>query len=268
MPQHNTSIKLAGDCNINELTTKTLNKWWNEVKSSGLTAPTYDETKIKNFGIMANGPTTGFACTYNKCSNKLLCLYDQKPTKGNVLYQAGSDCTKDDCKPGTSSCVKYLCRLPKYVPSEDALPKPMCGAGTTDGMTYEMQMTVQDMINYYRRLVGTGWAKAKNGYAPIAKLMPNLVYNCDVLGKLSKTITDKCEKPPYTAALGRTMSYHYVEKTGFNSKTFLQEAIKTWAEQSKQADIQTIGGAVFYQDDVQQKASDWANVTKSVASSS
>ncbi|KIH46774.1 SCP-like protein [Ancylostoma duodenale] len=148
----------------------------------------------------------------------------------------------------------------KFQRPEETNPRPLCPAGSDDGLTYEAQITVQNMINYYRRLVGTGWAPDKNGYAPVSSLMPGLTYNCEVLGNLSKAIADKCERPPYTPSHGRTLSYHIIEKINLNPKTVLQEAIKTWAEQSKKIDIRKIGGVVFYDNGFEVEAPDFAKM--------
>ncbi|EPB71068.1 hypothetical protein ANCCEY_09860 [Ancylostoma ceylanicum] len=207
------AINLGGaNCDIKKRTIDILNTWWNEVKSTNLSTPNYDETKIKNFGIMAYGKTTGFACTYNKaCSSNLLCVYDQKPEDKKPLYTTGDICSDNDCGQG-KTCVAYLCQ-PKngYTPSEKAHPMPLCTSGKDDGMTNEMQVTAVNMMNYYRRLVGTGWAQDLKGYAPIAKGLVRM-------------------------------------------------AIKKWADQSKLVDLTEIGGGVFYQNELVDKASDWAKI--------
>ncbi|KIH44703.1 SCP-like protein, partial [Ancylostoma duodenale] len=209
---------------------------------------------------MAYALTIGLGCTYNACSNKLLCVYGGMPEPGQKLYLAGGDCSqvKDGC-PSITTCVDHLCKLKsEYVPTQFTLPL-YCQPGT-DGLTYEQQNTARNMVNYYRRLVGTGWAKDKNGYAPIAKALTPVVYLCKTTGNAAKQIADKCGDPPYTATHGHTLSYHIIKKTNVDPKTALEEAIKTWAEQSKLVDLRPIGGAVFYQDEVEQQASDFAKM--------
>ncbi|EYB87840.1 hypothetical protein Y032_0256g357 [Ancylostoma ceylanicum] len=256
------AINLGGaNCDIKKRTIDILNTWWNEVKSTNLSTPNYDETKIKNFGIMAYGKTTGFACTYNKaCSSNLLCVYDQKPEDKKPLYTTGDICSDNDCGQG-KTCVAYLCQ-PKngYTPSEKAHPMPLCTSGKDDGMTNEMQVTAVNMMNYYRRLVGTGWAQDLKGYAPIAKGLVRMNYNCDVLGEGAKTIADKCDETQYLPLKGRTLSYHIVNQVNVDKKTLLKEAIKKWADQSKLVDLTEIGGGVFYQNELVDKASDWAKI--------
>ncbi|KIH53224.1 SCP-like protein, partial [Ancylostoma duodenale] len=256
-------IKLTGKaCEIKKETKITLNKLWNEVKAVDLTAgPFYSNTTIKDFGIMAYWPTTGFACTYNKeCSDNLLCLYNRNPANNAFLYNPGSECSANSgCPNGISTCVDYLCKLDKkYVATELTLPW-YCPPGT-DGLTFDQQNTARNMVNYYRRLVGTGWAKDKSGYAPIAKALSSVVYLCPTIGNATKQIADKCGDPPYTATHGHTLSYHIIRKVNVDPKAAIEEAIKTWAEQSKLVDLRPIGGAVFYQDEVEQQASDFAKM--------
>ncbi|KAL6729076.1 hypothetical protein Aduo_000164 [Ancylostoma duodenale] len=247
-------------CDINKKTMGILNKWWNEAKSVDLSTPNYNENTIKNFGIMAYNATRGIGCTYNACSNKLLCVYGGMPINGKPLYETGGDCSqvKDGCPAGTT-CTKYLCKLNKeYVPSIFTLPL-YCQPGT-DGLTYEQQNTARNMVNYYRRLLATGWTRDKSGYAPISNTMSSMVYLCKTIGNATKQIADKSGDPPYTATHGHTLSYHIIKKLNVDPKAALEEAIKTWAEQSKLVDLRPIGGAVFYQDEVEQQASDFAKM--------
>ncbi|RCN47204.1 SCP-like protein [Ancylostoma caninum] len=141
------------------------------------------------------------------------------------------------------------------------LPKPMCAQGKDDGMTYEMQMTAVNMANYYRRLLGTGWAKDKGGYAPTAKMLYALGYECNTLGSGAKAKIDNCQAPPYTADQSRTLTYYKVDDVNIDPKTVIEQAFKTWADQAKKVDIQAIAESVFYEGDVATEASDWAKLT-------
>ncbi|RCN47202.1 SCP-like protein, partial [Ancylostoma caninum] len=256
-------VKLnVANCNINATTTNVLKQWWSEIKDANPADPKYTDA-IKNFGIMAYNKVTGFACTYNKaCSDKLICLYDQKPVKDDPLYATGNTCTKvDGCTKGTSSCVDFLCQQDKgYTPSQQALPQTMCSAGKNDDMTYEMQRTTVNMINYYRRVLGTGWARDLNGYAPIAAGLVLMRYNCDALGVHAKSVIKDCNEPPYNPGKGWMLSHHKVMGTGLDPKKVLEEAITTWANQSAKIDFQKIAGGIYYEGEIEQKASDFAKM--------
>ncbi|EYC12062.1 hypothetical protein Y032_0048g1591 [Ancylostoma ceylanicum] len=67
-------------CNIRDNTMTVLKSWYDQVKLEDFqNDATYNEQTQKEFGIMVNGATSGFACSYSKCGNdgKLLCLYNQ-----------------------------------------------------------------------------------------------------------------------------------------------------------------------------------------------
>ncbi|RCN42546.1 hypothetical protein ANCCAN_11519 [Ancylostoma caninum] len=255
-----TNIKLTGKpCDINKETKTVLNKLWNEAKNADLKDPKYNDATIKNFGIMAYGNTTGFACTYNKeCSDNLLCWYNRKPENGKPLYTSGSDCTKGGCT--NSTCVDYLCQLKEYTPTKDFLPR-YCHPDV-DGLTYEQHLTAQYMMNYYRRLLATGWTRDKSAYAPTATALWSVVYLCASIGKATKALADAvaCLDPPFPVARGYTQTHHVINRLNVDPKEALEEAIKAWAEQAKKVDLKPIGGAVFYQDEVEEKASDFAKM--------
>ncbi|RCN47164.1 hypothetical protein ANCCAN_06741 [Ancylostoma caninum] len=89
--ENTASINLGRKCKSpEENTLPILRQWWNEVKLEDLSNPTIDITatpQLKEFAMMANGPTTGFACTYNKkCSDKLLCLYNTQYVDFYLLH--------------------------------------------------------------------------------------------------------------------------------------------------------------------------------------
>ncbi|KAL6729131.1 hypothetical protein Aduo_000214 [Ancylostoma duodenale] len=268
------SINLGRKCKSpEENTTPILQQWWNEVKLDDLSNPTIDITakpQLKEFAMMANGPTTGFACTYNKkCSDKLLCLYDKLPSKNqnaNVLYTKAVNLPADVCScPG---CVNYLCPTDPYVPSTATYPQSSCTtpANPEDGMTYEMQATAQDMVNYYRRLVGSGWALDKSGYAPTAKQMPAVEYDCKTLapqnsiGQETKTLAAACTAPAAPTP-GYSVSYYQGSLTK-TPEEVLREAIKSWAEQSKLVDLEQ---SVTFSGNVENAAPDFARMVDETA---
>ncbi|RCN26703.1 hypothetical protein ANCCAN_27570 [Ancylostoma caninum] len=175
---------------------------------------------------MAFWETTGFACTYNKeCSQKLFCLYNKKPPVNqpkNLLYDVGTQC--DGCK-----CVKFLCTQNPYVPATDTQPPSLCtnsNPASDDGMDYEMQVTAEEMVNYYRRLVGSGWAPDKSGYASPAKKMTAVRYDCKAgaIGTATKTIADGCVEP-YTATRGYSSSFYIDRNLTKTSIEVLREQI-------------------------------------------
>ncbi|KIH64802.1 SCP-like protein [Ancylostoma duodenale] len=128
-------------------------------------------------------------------------------------------------------------------------------------MTYEMQMTAVNMANYYRRLLGTGWAKDKNGYAPIGKKMFPLKYDCDLLGYYAKVLADRCVVPTKAAARNWVLTSYKVNGVDADPKAVLEEAFRKWGDESEKANIPVIGGGVFYEGDVLTEASDWAKMT-------
>ncbi|EPB71069.1 SCP-like protein [Ancylostoma ceylanicum] len=185
----------------------------------------------------------------------------ETPQKTQALYKSGNTCVNDPCAQG-SSCENYLCKLAQYTPATNTYPIPLCSPQKNDGMTYEMQMSVLNLANYYRRLLGSGWAQDKNGYAPIARRLYALTYNCDLLGHFAKQIADKCGDPPYTPyARNWVLTHHKINDVNIDQKAALEEAFKAWGEQSKKVDLQEIAGGVFYDGDVVTEASDWAKLT-------
>ncbi|RCN35019.1 SCP-like protein, partial [Ancylostoma caninum] len=254
-------MKLGGKCkNPEEQTLSVLKNWWNEVKLNDLSNPVIDPATQSNFGVMATGKTTGFACTYNKkCSDNLFCMYNKEA--GNPLYTkvpaAGQEC--NSC---AADCVDFLCPTKDYAPAKDTYPLSLCTAPADDGMTYEMQTTAQDMINYYRRLVGSGWAPDKNGYALPAKSMIAVEYDCNTqgaqnaIGTETKTIAATCTAP-YTATPGYYLSYHQEKDLTKTRVEVLREAIKKWADQSKLVDL---GETVTFTGNVETNAPDFANM--------
>ncbi|EYC12055.1 hypothetical protein Y032_0048g1587 [Ancylostoma ceylanicum] len=140
------------------------------------------------------------------------------------------------------------------------IPERTCTA--EDGMSNDLQAIAVDMHNYYRRLVGSGWAPDKSGYASPATKMTAVEYDCDTkvgqdsIGKLTKELAATCA-PPYQPTQGYSRNYH-VEKDLTKSRTeVLKEAIRKWAEQSKLVDLDN---GVLFDGDVETYAASFANV--------
>ncbi|VDM82868.1 unnamed protein product [Strongylus vulgaris] len=191
----------------------TLQKWWNQATKVELSSNVnYNEDTIKEFGMMANSKTTAIACTYGKCtdgSNKLLCVYNQKPDIGGDLYSTVQT-IQDTCSDCPDQCYAYLCRRDPAATSASEIPLSMCSSGS-DEMDYYLQKMARDMHNHYRRLVATGWAKDNQGYAPPAKAMQQLSYDCDTIGESSKSKAD-CDLNSYTADTDFSINYFIYDK--------------------------------------------------------
>ncbi|RCN29048.1 SCP-like protein [Ancylostoma caninum] len=133
----------------------------------------------------------------------------------------------------------------------------MCTGQNKDDMTYDMQITAQNMVNYYRRLVASGWAKDKNDYAPTATKMTPVAYDCDNIGKESQKLADNCDAQTYTPTGALALSYHKLNELNIPPAEFLEKAITTWADQVKQIELDK---QVVYAGDVESKAKDFANM--------
>ncbi|RCN47166.1 SCP-like protein [Ancylostoma caninum] len=251
-------------CNIKDNTMTVLKKWYDQVKLADFpNGAKYNDQSQKEFGIMVFGATTGFACSYSKCGSngKLLCLYNQPTPANNAdLYNSQQPTTCGQCPQGTT-CVDWLCRSDNYTPDLKANPLPDCpnpqpGQLGDDKMTYDMQMTARDMANYYRNLVATGWAQDKNGYAPTAKAMNALKYDCANAGNDAKTIID-CANPSYTSKAGLSVNYYTTRNLNLPKEEVLKEAMSTWYSQLKNVDLDK---NAVYDNNVQNSASSFANM--------
>ncbi|EPB75829.1 SCP-like protein [Ancylostoma ceylanicum] len=192
-------------CNATSLTRTMMRNWWNQ----GAKKQADQQSVADNgeFSQMALAATTGFACTYQVCSNELylLCLYNKiAPAQaGQDLYAAGTLC--DTCQ---DTCTKGLCH-PTYTPEpphkQDRIYTPPAHYVTpaktpvlkdsailhtllqrsqapcvrlvlpviTFDITYAL--TSYGNVSLYRRLLATGWAQDKKiKYAPQAKNMMEL----------------------------------------------------------------------------------------------
>ncbi|RCN50384.1 hypothetical protein ANCCAN_03610 [Ancylostoma caninum] len=139
----------------------------------------------------------------------------------------------------------------------DALPKSQC-PNDEDGMTYDMQTIALNAHNYYRRLTATGWAQDSKGYAPRAKKMQALKYDCTNAGAESKNQAHDCTKiGQYTAKAGYSLNYATFDYT-VSEQDALEKAIGEWFGQLKNVDL---GEEVKYTNDIKTSAKDFANVS-------
>ncbi|EYB87826.1 hypothetical protein Y032_0256g349 [Ancylostoma ceylanicum] len=113
------------------------------------------------------------------------------------------------------------------------------------------------MINYYRRLVGSGWAPDQKDYWPTAEKMNAVVYDCDNIGNATKAIADNCTAQSYTATAGYSLSSYKVTDLTKTPLQVLNEAITKWAEQSMLVDLDR---EVMFGGNVEAKASDFAKM--------
>ncbi|KIH58568.1 SCP-like protein [Ancylostoma duodenale] len=91
-------------------------------------------------------------------------------------------------------------------------------------MTDEMKKTAENMHNYYRRLIATGWAEdPRSKYAPRASKMNYLTFDCDNLAVPMKTAINKCQVP--ADAPGQNV---HVTTWDISRQAALEEAITTW----------------------------------------
>ncbi|EPB75188.1 SCP-like protein [Ancylostoma ceylanicum] len=232
-------IGKSGNCNITEVTLDALKVWWKQSEAKDLSGNKNKYSgAIKNFGRMATGEVKGFACTYSNCNkntpNTLMCVYDKKLQPDDLLYTTVTD-ENDVCAPADCKCEKRLCQY-EYTGAEKANPRPLCAQ---DGMTFDMQTMATNMHNYYRRVLATGWGEDSNGYAPRAKQLPALEYNCKDIGKKTLALID-CTKVDslhtITATPGYTLNYHK-ESYKVSREETLEKAITSWWEQVKGVDI-------------------------------
>ncbi|KAL6729130.1 hypothetical protein Aduo_000213 [Ancylostoma duodenale] len=260
------TLSMSGKkCDITENTMTILKKWDSQATAADLSqAPNYDEQKQKEFGIMITGETTGFACSYSDCGSggKLLCLYNKAPANGQPLYDSAHPTCQACPQPPDTNCVNWLCQTITYIPDVDANPRPECtnlqpGLLGDDEMTYDMQVTAKDMVNYYRNLVATGWAKSKSGYTPTAKAMNALVYDCDTLGAEAKYLATDCTSNSYTSKIGMAVNYHKVKDLTLSEEQVLEKALSTWYSQLENVDLDEKAN---YDNNVQTRAPSFANL--------
>ncbi|EYB99898.1 hypothetical protein Y032_0119g828 [Ancylostoma ceylanicum] len=262
-----TPIKNKGTpCNMTANTLevlKTFAKESNAVDLSGQN-PKRDD-KIANFAIMIAEAAKGFACSYQRCSGStetnFLCLYDTLMVADNQTYESIADKTKacDSCPANGNNpnCIEYLCQY-EYTLAEDAFPSVYC---YDDEMTRDMQDTAIYMHNYYRKLIATGWAKSKNGYAPRAKNMNALEYDCQQSGQ-EAVIALNCTTRQYNTVQGYSLNYKEFSYQ-VTPADALREAISAWYGELQSVDIDE---KATYTDQIQTNAKNFANMALAEAS--
>ncbi|KAK6733581.1 hypothetical protein RB195_017373 [Necator americanus] len=254
-------------CDDAEKTREVLNKWWNEVTTIGLGNDQKYAAGLDNFANMVYEDTNAFACSFAKCSDniRLLCLYNKVGNEANkVLYEkaATADVACDGCAQG-SPCQAWLCQ-PPFTPAAN---DEQCA---DDGMTNDMTNTALHMHNYYRGLLGSGWADDKiRTYAPLPKAMPQLMYGCKDLAKEAADKAAACKETPDAPSVATRSQNHFtIKNVDIKPEDALKQAISTWWEEL--ADI-GVGDDTKYTDKNKNKLEHFANMaydqTKSVGCS-
>ncbi|KIH57283.1 SCP-like protein [Ancylostoma duodenale] len=195
-------------CNDTVEAKKLLKAWWDEAKKQDLDADQKYRLKLNTLVLMEVGQTSVY-----EVANPNACECGQ-----NV------------------NCIAYLCQTAS-TPVED-IPERACTA--EDGMNGDLEAIATNMHNYYRRLSATGWAKdAKDDYAPLAKAMPALKYDCttgaDKIAQKTKALVTDCPTSVTPNIAGHAANY-YLSTHDKPREEVLQETIKSWAEQ-----VSTVG---------------------------
>ncbi|KAL6729120.1 hypothetical protein Aduo_000204 [Ancylostoma duodenale] len=188
---------------------------------------------------MAAAEAKGFACSTKLCSgskSELLCIYDYvlEINQNKIIYTAGA-LAADICDVCNQKnlCTDYLCQY-TYTPAPE-LPARKC---TDDELTNDLEAVAINMHNYYRRLSATGWAEDKiDGYAPTAKQLPALEYDCTGLGTKALAKVTGCPKNAPDADAGYSLNHYYVQEYKTPKAVLFERAITKWAEQVKQVGI-------------------------------
>ncbi|KAK6733585.1 hypothetical protein RB195_017376 [Necator americanus] len=218
----------ATSCNISVETEKVLNDWWNEIKTTALPADLKYVAGLEDFANMAYWETNAFGCGTAKCSSgtNLLCIYNKLGKDSNTaLYEeaASADVACDDCDQNTAPCVARLCQPAFTITADDPL---LCADGS---MTNDMTNTALYMHNYYRGLLGGGWAEDKiSTYAPLAKAMPQLEYECAAIAKEASDRAKACKETPDDPTTSRSQNYLVIKDVNMDKEDALKQAISTW----------------------------------------
>ncbi|EYC12155.1 hypothetical protein Y032_0048g1641 [Ancylostoma ceylanicum] len=224
-------------CNITTEAKKILDEWWNQVKKVDLDANQNYVADIEQFGLMAAGEAKEFACTYKACPNakpSLICVYDKKLTVNtDPVYTKAADATQvctacnSNLKP---DCIDSLCQQ-EYASVRTKLENRACTA--KDDMSNDLEAIAVGMHNYYRRLSATGWAvNGKGGYAPTAKNMLSVAYDCTGnIGTETKDMVADCDTKIPTPSAGYAVNYYRVGKHELPEEKIMEMAIQEWAKQ-------------------------------------
>ncbi|KAL6724604.1 hypothetical protein Aduo_019477 [Ancylostoma duodenale] len=225
------------DCNITSQTKRLLYIWWKEIKNDTVKYVNNGEPSIPKapqFTLMGTAATTGFGCTYDFCNKKnywvMVCIFDDKTNvsvANRVIYQPAADLSQV-CEACNKNCTEYLCpqpHTPVFIPSTCKV----------DNLSNDAGDTALWMHNYYRRLLASGWAKdpkAKSGYAPPAKHMKKLEYDCPSTGTNVAAETynaiKSCPPADPNATPGYSMNFLRINNYNFSQQDALKQAIKKW----------------------------------------
>ncbi|ETN86789.1 SCP-like protein, partial [Necator americanus] len=139
---------------------------------------------------------------------------------------ASADVACDDCDQNTAPCVARLCQPAFTITADDPL---LCADGS---MTNDMTNTALYMHNYYRGLLGGGWAEDKiSTYAPLAKAMPQLEYECAAIAKEASDRAKACKETPDDPTASRSQNYLVIKDVNMDK----EDALKQMAyDQTKQ----------------------------------
>ncbi|EYB96400.1 hypothetical protein Y032_0151g2847 [Ancylostoma ceylanicum] len=183
---------------------------------------------------MATGNTTGFGCTYALCNDKpkgvFVCVYDDKAMYPNpvnrIIYEAAAN--EGEICSSCKDCVNRLCQVTHT-------PVTLPTTCQDDKLTQDSHDTALWMHNYYRKLLASGWAKDKkseSGYAPTAKKMLALTYDCDPAGnngaKETYALIDSCPRKDPQPTNGYSLNFLRLKNYTVSEQDALKHAIKTW----------------------------------------
>ncbi|KAL6727931.1 hypothetical protein Aduo_009763 [Ancylostoma duodenale] len=221
------TLSKKAKCSL-EQDTKTLMKtWWDEVRKTDWPTDQKYAKKFRHFAPMVYDKSKGVGCTYTLCSGevKMLCAYNEDIVGKNPpekMYEVAAPDTCDGCTKDT--CFDGLC-VEEYTP---VAPPMTCDK---DNIPDELKKAAENLHNYYRRLLATGWAKNKlssTGYAPIAAKMLAVKYDCDKLGMEAYTKSKTCENPIGEPTAGRGMNKLEINDFMISHEEALEQAMKTW----------------------------------------
>ncbi|EYB96397.1 hypothetical protein Y032_0151g2846 [Ancylostoma ceylanicum] len=233
-PYHSMQVRFdKKDCNITSQTKVALYAWWSLIK--------YVTVRLINgnpsipgaapFILMATNSTTGFACTYALCNDKpkgvFVCIYDDTYVYLFALsVQLSVMFNSRTMYPNPVNRIIY-----EAAASEVTLPTTC----QDDKLTQDSHDTALWMHNYYRKLLASGWAKDKkseSGYAPTAKKMLALTYDCasggDNGAKKTYALIENCPQTDPSPTPGYSLNFLRLKNYTVSEQDALKHAIKTW----------------------------------------
>lgn len=159
-----------------------ISSWWGRAQSIGVKDPDnkYTDSSLYSFANMVFSETTKIGCAYKVCANKLsfTCLYNEIGYYTNApMWHTGSACSSgSDCTTyANSQCDDGLCVKGEPIPETNNL------CSSNEGMTDSVRQKFLDLHNGYRSSLARGLEPdALGGFAPKAKKMLKMVYDCSV----------------------------------------------------------------------------------------